>query len=433
MNIDLLTPNVSLFLCTAAVATLVYVLTRLDKQWHMKYLPLTAAISLLVTFLIERLISYYLDDSLPGALFFMIFPTVLAVWLFIVVFAHKVRLRVFAFSMVVVNLLFTLAMINGYYRFYPNLYSVFNRNNARQLATSQDVSIKFSLRTKAPNRQSIESSLQDVHKNTTGSVYSIDIPGTVSKFKTRGAYAYVPAIASSPAKVNLPVLVLSTGFPGLPANWLGSGLQATMDEFASHHGGISPLVIMVDNTGSLTNDTECVDSPRGNAETYLSTDVPNYIKSHFEVANGPGHWAIGGLSMGGMCSIMLALRHTDVYHYFLDFGGEIGPEVGSQQKTISELFRGSETAWAEHQPSQLLEQHNYSDMGGFFSVGKEDSLKVTAATRQLYQQSKAAGIESIYETIGGNHTFAVWQQSFKDALPWLSNRLDATTCSAACY
>ena len=172
----------------------------------------------------------------------------------------------------------------------------------------------------------------------------MNIPGTVSKFNARGAYVYVPAVYSAVSDISLPLIVLSTGYPGLPENWLGSGLEATMDQFAHLHDGITPLVFMVDDTGGLTNDTECVNSPRGNVETYLTTDVPNYIKSHFRVINNPDNWAIGGLSMGGMCSVMLTLLHPNVFHYFMDYSGEIGPEIGSKQKTVDVLFGGSEAA-----------------------------------------------------------------------------------------
>ena len=207
-----------------------------------------------------------------------------------------------------------------------------------------------------------------------------------------------------------------------------------MDEFAHMHEGITPLVFMVDNTGSVTNDTECVNSPRGNAETYLSVDVPNYIKAHFRVLDSPANWAIGGLSLGGMCGVMLTLRHPDVFHYFLDYGGEIGPVIGSKQQTIDTLFGGSESAWAAHQPNLILTSQNFKKLGlgGFFGDGNEDALDVTQAQRQLVTDSQNAGIETVSETINGPHTFNVWQQLFKDSLPWVSNRIGATQCTSVC-
>jgi S-formylglutathione hydrolase FrmB len=344
---------------------------------------------------------------------------------------HKHKIRILAGITTLASLLFVLVLVNSYYRFYPTLYAVFGKSNVQNLGASQDsVAIQYTAKASGTaNTSSIEQSLDSLSKQpTSGKVFKLDIPGTTSKFIPRAAYVYEPAIASTLPNTKLPVIVLSAGFPGIPENWLGSGLEQTMDAFAEKHKGITPIIFMIDNTGSLTNDTECVNSPHGQVETYMTTDVPNYIKSHFSVSANPANWAIGGLSMGGMCSIMLTLRHPDVYHYFDDIAGEIGPEVGSQQKTIDDLFGGSTAAWTAHQPDLLLKSHTYNGLGGFFGVGRDDTLEVTDAEHTLYSDAEQAGVQSVYEDIAGQHTFDVWQQLFKDSLPWLSNRIGATVC-----
>jgi enterochelin esterase-like enzyme len=323
---------------------------------------------------------------------------------------------------------YSLILINGYYSFYPTIGSVFN------IGVVADTSPKIlSADTKnIAKTGTIEGSLYAKPAPTAGVVKSLSIPGKVSKFKARGAYVYIPAIATRSTNIKLPVIVLTAGYPGLPSNWLGSGLQATMNQFAKLHHGITPYVFMVDNTGSVTNDTECVNSPRGNVETYLTTDVPNYIKAHYDVGGSSSQWAIGGLSLGGTCSFMLALRHPNVYNNFLDFGGENGPEVGSEQTTIAALFNGSQQAFNDHQPLLLLQEHTYPGMNAFFGDGDQDSPALITGLKQAYQASKADGISSVFEEVVGGHTFPVWQQLLKDSLPWISNRLGATTCTTVC-
>jgi S-formylglutathione hydrolase FrmB len=229
------------------------------------------------------------------------------------------------------------------------------------------------------------------------------------------------------------VVVLMAGMPGGPADWLnGGGLQNTLDTFAKTHHGITPYVFVVDENSTAFNDTECVDSPRGNAETYLTVDVPNYITSHFNVAATPNHWAIGGLSLGGTCGIMLALRHPDLYSYFLDFGGESAPEIGSVDATTKGLFAGSAQLYAAHTPSHLLQTQHYKNVGGYFAVGKGDDQNLINNMEALYKQTQSAGLNTAMEQVGGEHTFGVWQQAFHDALPWISNQLGATVCGASC-
>jgi hypothetical protein len=102
----------------------------------------------------------------------------------------------------------------------------------------------------------------------------------------------------------------------------------------------------------------------------------------------------------------------------LDYGGEMGPEVGSQAQTISALFGGSESAWQEHQPEYLMASRTYKGMGGFFGVGNQDERNVTQVAYQLSNDSKKANIETVYEVINGQHTFDVWH--------------GATACGSTC-
>jgi len=432
MDISLLNQNLVVCFSLIAATAVTFIITHARKKWFKKKRPFyIVGISLAGAIIIEVLVHLEYSSGLPTLLWLMVFPFTFSIGVVVPAWKNKLKwLKWLALGNVVVCFAFSLILINGYYRLYPTLYSVFNVEDRKQAL--EQTTVKYSNSVNQKTNNTIESSLYSSSKSTNGRVFSLSIPGKVSKFQARTAWVYMPAVASSPGRINLPVVVLTAGYPGLPSNWIGSGLATTMDQFAKLHHGITPIIFMVDNTGSLTNDTECVNSPRGNVETYLTVDVPNYIKAHYEVSDNPANWAIGGLSLGGTCSVMLALRHPNIYHYFLDFGGEIGPEVGSKQKTIDELFDGSEQAWAAHQPLLLLQKNKYKGMGGYFAIGNDDNLTIVNDMGILYQASKAAGIESIYEEIGGQHTFAVWQQAYKDALPWLSNRLGATECSASC-
>lgn len=437
MNVNLLSSNLSLILCAISTAFVAYCLLRFDKRQLRKAIWSLIGLSYIAAFLLQQLVNYFVGGNTPLSLIFMIMPFTFAASVLLIVVQRKHAIRAAASLMTAATLLFSLVLVNGYYRFYPTLYSVFGVNGVRaMLADQSTVAVHFNANsTSTATNYSLEQSLDSLSKQpTAGNVYSLDIPGTASKFTPRGAYVYEPAIIKTLPNAKLPVIVLSAGFPGIPENWLGSGLQQTMDTFAAKHKGITPMIFMVDNTGSLTNDTECVNSSRGNVETYMTVDVPNYIKSHFSVSAKPANWAIGGLSMGGMCSVMLALRHPDVYSSFDDIAGEIGPEIGSRQKTIDGLFGGSASAWADHQPDSLLKSHDYSGMGGFFGVGRQDALSVTDAVHTLYNDAQKAGIQSVYEEVDGQHTFDVWQTLYKESLPWLSNRIGATECgNATCY
>lgn len=453
MNLDILSQNLLLYVCIIFTVVVVYLASGLYKakpthqiksrKAKLHYLKLNRAyfvgalgLAIILSLILDKVIGRYSQTDLPTSFILMCLPfTGLLSLLAIAVFYKKKLILACSLSLVI-GLVFSLLIINNYYRFYPTLGEVFGQNNVKSLDNEEyNVTLNYSVSTKQTtlNQQSIQGSLDKLSGiSTSGNLYKINIPGTISKFKARDGYVYIPAIYKSLAQINLPVLVLTAGWPGTPDNWPGLGLENIMNQFAKNHNGITPLVFVADNIGSLTNDTECVNSPRGNVETYLTVDVPNFIKHNFHVDSSPSNWAIGGLSLGGMCAIMLTLRHPDVYNYFMDLGGELGPEDGPKQHTIDTLFDYSEAAWAAHQPSLLLASHHYDNIGGFFGDGDQDTLNVEDAIAQLSAESKKAGIQSITETIVGAHTFNVWAETFKDALPWLSNRVGATQCSSSC-
>ena len=442
MSLSLFSTGVpsGLGIITSSCAT--FLILRLFGRKHYKLYAYALLGGLLATLiLIVTLQNLFSRDKLLTTLWLMLLPFPLAAALAIVTLIRTRRLRkrkttylAVSVALLVSSLGFSLSLINQGYHYFPTIASVFGWQSRQQaLSAYQATTITYSTLPLGP-AITIEGALYDAQKSSyQGRVSRVSIPGTVSGFNARQAWVYTPAIAGSPANVDMPVVVLTSGVPGNPNDWLNGGeLVTTLDQFAALHHGITPYVFVVDSTGSTFNDTECVDSSRGNIETYLTRDVPAYIKANYSVASSSQKWGLGGLSMGGMCAVMLTLRHPNVYKTFMDFGGERGPEDGSKTYTIATLFHDSEHEWQMHQPLSLLQRNPDTGVKGFFAAAKEDNPIVLNETRELYQASLAAHLGVVFETLGGQHTFNVWAQALKDALPWLSNQLGATECSGRC-
>ena len=112
---------------------------------------------------------------------------------------------------------------------------------------------------------------------TQGTITSHQIPGTQSKFNARPTYIYLPPAYDTKPRPLLPVLVLIHGQPGAPFDWVQGGeIQANMGKFAAAHGGLAPMIVMPDATGSEMGNPMCLDSNFGNVQTYLTVDVPNW-------------------------------------------------------------------------------------------------------------------------------------------------------------
>jgi S-formylglutathione hydrolase FrmB len=274
-----------------------------------------------------------------------------------------------------------------------------------------------------------------------GTVVPLAIPGTASGFVAQPAQVYLPPAWSAPHQAPLPVVMLLHGTPGDPTDWVEGGrAQATADAWAAKHDGVAPVLVMPDINGSTTGDTECVDSPLGRVETYLTVDVPAAVRANLgTLPPGPG-WAIAGLSEGGTCAIMLALRHPDLFPTFGDFSGLAGPRVGETNadtaSTVSELFGGSAEEFAAHEPADLLANRQFPRLGGWFQVGALDAEPL-AAIQQLAPLAAAAGIDTCLVVMpNGEHTFDVWSAAFRNSLPWLAQRVGlapvSSTATATC-
>ncbi len=84
----------------------------------------------------------------------------------------------------------------------------------------------------------------------TSQVVTATIPGTVSGFTARDAYIYLPPAYTSPSPPLLPVLILVSGQPGGPQDWITAGnLQAQLDQFAAANNGLAPVAVVVDPNG----------------------------------------------------------------------------------------------------------------------------------------------------------------------------------------
>jgi S-formylglutathione hydrolase FrmB len=261
------------------------------------------------------------------------------------------------------------------------------------------------------------------HLPAQGVVIMATIPPTVSHFSTRPAYVYLPPAWFAKVTPSLPTLILLPGEPGSASDWSSDGdADNTADSFAQAHHGLAPIIVMPDPDGYQTIDSECVNSQFGNAETYLVDDVPAFARRELSASSAPGSLAIGGLSAGGTCSIMLALRHPTVFPTFATYSGFASPQYQETTlaQTIDTLFGGSEDRFAAHDPVQLLRNGHFGGMAGWFEVGDQDQQPLEAA-HNLQPAALRAGIVR-----PGGHDFDLWSQALVDSFPWLSWRLGLT-------
>jgi S-formylglutathione hydrolase FrmB len=278
-----------------------------------------------------------------------------------------------------------------------------------------------------------------------GSVVPVDIPSTASGFKHRQELVYLPPkwFATNPPP-KLPVVMMIAGEFNTPADWLRTGNAAALvDGFAAAHGGNAPVLVLVDAGGSFNNDTECVNGVRGNVADHLTKDVVPFVNSQFGTSNNPANWGIVGWSMGGTCAVDLTVMHPELFSSFVDIAGDMGPNAGTKDQTISRLYSGNAAAWAEFDPSTVIAKHGpYQGVSGWFAIstdaptqhkprGGDDAVGLggrdaagnpgdqTEAANTLCGLGRANGIDCAVVPTTGRHDWPLATQVFTAAMPWL--------------
>ncbi|GAA3283447.1 esterase [Dactylosporangium vinaceum] len=259
-----------------------------------------------------------------------------------------------------------------------------------------------------------------------GRLMNTPIPGARSGFAARPAWIYLPPAYLSVPRAQLPVLILISGQPGTPRDWLDGGhIEAVMNEFARLHDGLAPIVVMPDGLGSVMANPLCMDSKLGNVETYLADDVPDWVRTHLGVDPDPRHWVVGGYSYGGTCALQLGVRRPDRYPTFLDISGQAEPTLGDRKGTVAAAFGGDAAAFARVNPRDIMAARQFPDTLGLIVAGREDA-EYGPQQKIIRTACEGAGMQVRWWELPGGHSWAVWGQGLVVALPTLAARLGLT-------
>ncbi|MFD0572883.1 alpha/beta hydrolase [Kitasatospora gansuensis] len=135
--------------------------------------------------------------------------------------------------------------------------------------------------------------------------------------------------------------------------------------------------IMIMPVQNLTADEhrslDCSDIPgQPKMGTWLSQDVPDFVRANFRTLKGPASWGLMGASSGADCSAKLAMQHPDLYRAAVPIDGGF--------KADSLLWKGHKAEQDANSPDKLI------------STGKADvRMLATAAapapTRSTWSRS----------------------------------------------
>lgn len=425
---SLITGTVVKWTVVLGVLALLFLLIDTGKRWWTRWVPgaLLGGIgfALLAKFIVEDVWKPFPDKielHTCGLIALLVAAIVLAVGKII---RHRWYMKALAVLAVILVIPFIGVQVNRVYGWYPSMSGLLGHLPVEQVELA-DYPLDVAKVEPGPGQ-----SLMDVWQPPAdlpkhGVLAPIDPPADASGFRARDGWVYLPPAYQVTPRPVLPVLVVVSGQPGSPRDWIDSAqIVEMMDAYAAAHEGLAPVVVMPDQLGSLWNNTMCVDSPLGNAFTYLSVDVPAFVRANLTVAQDPKSWAMGGLSQGGTCSLQMAVNAPGVYGRFIDLSGEKEPSLGTHEKTLDQAFGGSEEAFKRVNPVDVMTQRRFPDTAGRFTIGERD--KMLGDLKAVYEAAAAAGMAVEFNTVPGGHDMNAWREGMRDSLPWIGDHLGIT-------
>jgi esterase/lipase superfamily enzyme len=144
-------------------------------------------------------------------------------------------------------------------------------------------------------------------KGGTASTSEIDVY-TPPGYKRNGTRLY-PVIYEAPTGLTL---------------WnSGTNVISALDTLIDS-GDIPPvIVVFIDSLNAPYGDTECADMYDGSQwfETYIYSTVVTFVDQQYRTIPDPSARTVMGMSAGGFCSAMLAMRHPGTFSVSISFSG----------------------------------------------------------------------------------------------------------------
>jgi enterochelin esterase-like enzyme len=228
----------------------------------------------------------------------------------------------------------------------------------------------------------------------------------------------LPAGYTRPAQAKriYPVIETFHGYPGTPQQWLDSMALGQVIDSEVTARRLSPTLIVAPQLEIPPGrDAECVDGGHGlpAVETWLTTDVPNWVARTFRVRLDRASWATAGLSAGGWCAAMAALLHPARYGAAVIFGGYFTPR-----------FSATYVPFAANSPQErrydlaTLVKKSPPPLAMWVETSHSDRTSYRSTARFLAGVRPPLSVHLV-EFAHAGHSILLWAGLVPDAVRWL--------------
>ncbi|MGW8724666.1 alpha/beta hydrolase [Streptomyces sp. NPDC055808] len=214
-----------------------------------------------------------------------------------------------------------------------------------------------------------------------------------------------------------PVMMLLHGVPGAPESWIEQGgMPGTFAQYV-RQGTARPAILVMPVIDPGGEDTDCTDTPRRKVARWLADDVPTLIAQHFRTLPGPKGMGVMGISTGGFCAAKLPLQYPKV------FGAGVALDPDPLTGDVSVL---SDARLRERTSPMWLVSHNPPGTSLFLGTSSQDPDSPPSYIEEFAKAAAGTRVKVTTRIVpDGGHNWGTWTAFFPQAMPWLSDHLDA--------
>lgn len=280
---------------------------------------------------------------------------------------------------------------------------------------------KYASAVEVPEPGSTYYTIQDVpHGQVRDVWYHSQVTGS-----WRHAMVYLPPTYETQTKERFPVLYLQHGGGEDETGWIRQGRANVILDNLLAESKCKPMIIVMaygyakragQATPAVTGPPTSPERARAMQDMFAAFEddliqslIPFVDKTYRTLPNRDNR-AMAGLSMGGMQTFQITLKHLDVFSHIGGFSGA-GGGMATAPLDLKTAFGGVLTdATAFNRRVRLV----------WLGIGTKEPERMFASVNNFHKTLETAGIKHIYyESPGTDHEWQTWRRSLKDFAPRL--------------
>lgn len=225
-----------------------------------------------------------------------------------------------------------------------------------------------------------------------------------------------------------PVIEAFAGYRGDQLSWIdGMSLPDFVDQAVAAGRLAESIIVSPQLEFPAGRDGECSNGRAGDPqlETWLTQDVPAWADQQLRVQQTRSGWAAMGLSMGGFCAAMAAMRHPDHYATAVVFGGYFTIDYGNTYRP----WTATDPEWKYYDLIALGRTGHLPPLQMWIEASPADPESFPSTMSFIQQVHSPISVTAVVRP-AISHNWRIWRQMLPECLTWLGTHAPDFTPAA---